>query len=548
MAATLSINSRSAAFASGVTVFDAAESLGVAVPSSCRKQGKCRECLVEICHGMELLSPRTPEELPLQGGFRLACRSTIAASDGRIDGRLLRRGGLRIEDSARNLPGGDASRVPLDPPVVRDGDRILRDGAEIARDAGPLHGVAIDVGTTTVVVRAHDLETGALLATVAFENPQRFGGTDVLARVQFDTDNPGRLLQRTLLGYVARAVRELPVVPTSIFEYAVAGNSTMRDLFFGLDVRPIGQRPYRSTTEQELRDGRRATTALDAPAAALRLPGHPAARVYGLPLVSGHVGADAAATLLALEPHRSNRLVAIMDLGTNTELFLGHRGRLLCASCPAGPAFEGRGITCGMPAFDGAIARVRLGDSGEAHCKVIGDGPPAGLCGSGLVDLLAELFRTERINRFGRFEDGSNAFVADAAHRILLHESDINELAQAKAANVAGLQILLRQFGCVAADIECFYLAGGFGQHLDAVAARRIGLIPNLPDGRIVPVGNAAIEGTTRALLSVGRRRELEQLVASIRHVELESDPEFFDQFVSGCQFGPLDTPEEVSA
>lgn len=537
MPVTFSINGQTTELQPGETLFAAAARLGVTVPSSCGQRGKCRECLMEIAAGAEVLSPRAPEEEHLKGDFRLACRThALPGAAGEIRAHTLRRAAMQVEENAVNLPAHARGRT-LDPAVTRDGDRILLDGVEIDRWSGPLHGLAIDLGTTTVVVRCVNLETGETVATAAFENPQRFGGTDVMARIQFDTEHPGRLLQRTLLGYLGRTIAAFGVEPRSICEVVVVGNSTMRDLFFGLNVRSIGQKPYWSITEHAYRAGTAPSTAIDVRAKTLRLPVHPEARVYGGPLIGGHVGADAAACLLALEPHRSDELVAIMDIGTNTELLMGNRHRLLAASCPAGPAFEGRAIRCGMPGLDGAIARVRLDDDGSVHTQVIGGGVPEGICGSGLIDLLGELRRTGRMSRMGRFEDGASAFVVHGERGIAFHESDINELAQAKGANVAGLAIVARRYGCSLAQLDRFFLAGGFGRHLDITAARRIGLIPDLPDDRVVQVGNAAIEGATIALLSVARRRELEALVARIEHVELETDPDFFDHFVGGCQF-----------
>ncbi len=221
------------------------------------------------------------------------------------------------------------------------------------------------MGTTTVALRLHDLETGRLVATQSFENPQRFGGSDIMARIRFDGEQKGKLLQRTLLGYLSRAITALPVDPATIYELVVAGNPTMRDLLFGLDVQSIGVMPYRSTTEAALDDGRATTTSLSVTASRLRLPVHPEARVYGLPLVGSHVGADAAACLLATGLAEGEEICALVDIGTNTEAFLGNRHRLLAASCPAGPAFEGGGVTFGMPALDGAIERVRAG--GRRH-------------------------------------------------------------------------------------------------------------------------------------------------------------------------------------
>jgi uncharacterized 2Fe-2S/4Fe-4S cluster protein (DUF4445 family) len=313
----------------------------------------------------------------------------------------------------------------------------------------------------------------------------------------------------------------------------------MRDLFLGLDVSSIGQRPYRCLSEKAWRDGKANTTAVSMPARKLRLPCHPEARLYAMPVVSGHVGGDAAACLLAVAGDRSDELIAIMDIGTNTEVFMGYRDKLLAASCPAGPAFEGRAISQGMPGLDGAIEKVRITNNGDVEIRVIGDKTPEGICGSGLISLLAELKRTRIMNAFGRFEDDESAFVVDEAHGISFLESDVNELAQAKGANVAGLRIVAQSYGQSLGEVDKFYLAGGFGRHLDIEAAKEIGLIPDLPTEKIVQIGNAAIEGACLALLSASRRRDLEERIKTIEHVELETDPHFFDHFVEGCQFQP---------
>ncbi len=546
MPVIVSINSQVAPFAAGMSLFDAGESLGINVPSSCRKQGKCRECLMEVVEGMEhLTSPAEPER-HLKGAFRLSCYARLIGDDGTVRAHTMRRATMHVEDGAMNLPPQSRLDRP-DPAVTRDGDRVLLDRREIARGPGPLLGLALDIGTTTIVVRAVDLETGRVAASVAFENPQRFGGTDVMARIQYDTDHPGRLLQRTLIGYLSRAIARLPVDPLRVFEIVVVGNSTMRDLFLGLDVHGIGQKPYWSETEKTYRAGGSVTTAVSLRARDLRLPCHPEARLYALPLVGGHVGGDAAACLLAVAPHLGDEVVAIMDIGTNTELFMGNRHKLFAASCPAGPAFEGRSIRCGMPGLDGAIEKIRLhADDTAPEIRVIGGGRPEGVCGSGLIDLLGELRRTDRMNAYGRFEDGSSEFTVHAETGIVFHEGDINELAQAKGANVAGLLTVAKAYGITLDQLDRFYLAGGFGRHLDLAASRRIGLIPDLPDEKIVQIGNAAIEGACLALLSITRRRELEELVKNIRHVELETDPGFFDHFVQGCQFSPVGSTEET--
>jgi uncharacterized 2Fe-2S/4Fe-4S cluster protein (DUF4445 family) len=497
----------------GTSLFDCAELLGVRVPTSCNRQGKCKECMVEISQGMDAVSPRTEFERHLTGAFRLSCRAQVTGQ-GPVICHTMRRGSMRIERRAVGLAAHHCN----------DGRRTG-------------YGLALDLGTTTVVLRLLNFATGEIVADASFENPQRFAGSDIMARIHYDSQHPGKLLRRTLAGYLKHAIEEFPVDPAAISEMVVVGNSTMRDIFFRQSVYSIGQSPYRSVTEIEMAEGRRASTSMLETGRRCLLPIDPQARVYGAPLISGHVGADAAACLLAFDLAHEDRLVAIMDIGTNTELIVGNRHRILAASCPAGPAFEGGGIACGMPALDGAIERVHIDNDGTFHLEVIGDGAPAGICGSGLVSLLSELLRTGRMNERGRFEDDVHCIPVDAEHGIVFLESDVNELAQAKGANAAGLAVVLDRYGVDFKDIEVFYLAGGFGRHLDADAAVRIGLIPPIPKLRIVQAGNAAIEGATIALLSPAKRREMEELVLRVEHCRLETHPRFFDFFVDGCQF-----------
>jgi uncharacterized 2Fe-2S/4Fe-4S cluster protein (DUF4445 family) len=551
MPVTLIVNGNRIAVSSGQSLFAAAGQAGVHVPTSCVTQGKCKECVVEVTRGSDLLSLPTEFERHLDarsGPFRLSCQARIVADAGEVECQTMRRGQMRIERESLHLPVTHQTTM-LDPAVVRDGDRIVDrvNGETIDRTSGPIHGLAIDVGTTTIVVRAVDLETGGLVAETSFENPQRFGGSDVMSRIHYDTLHPGRLLMRTLAGYLSHAIAELPVDPRSIYDVVLVGNSTMRDLFFRQSVYSIGQNPYRSITEIEMAEGKRTTTSLTTTGRRSLLPVHPNARVYGLPIVSGHVGADAAACLLAVGLAQEDRLVAVMDIGTNTELIVGNRHRILAASCPAGPAFEGGAIACGMPGLEGAIEDVRLNDDGTFRLEVIGGSKPEGICGSGLVDLLSELLRTDRMNVMGRFTGEIDRITLDADGRVYFLERDVNELAQAKGANVAGLQVVFSHYGIQFDDIAVFYLAGGFGRHLKKDASKRIGLIPNLPDDKILQVGNAALEGATIALVSLAKRQDIESLVKRIEHCRLETHPGFFDFFVDGCQFRPVESAARVS-
>jgi uncharacterized 2Fe-2S/4Fe-4S cluster protein (DUF4445 family) len=290
-------------------------------------------------------------------------------------------------------------------------------------------------------------------------------------------------------------------------------------------------------------EGKRTTTSVTAEAKRLGLPIHPRARVYGMPIISGHVGGDAAACMLAVDIANEQRTIAIMDIGTNTELILGNKNKIFAASCPAGPAFEGGAITCGMPGMPGAIEKLKIRDDGFVQTAVIGNVPAEGICGSGLVDLLSELLRTGRINSLGRFEDGAEKFILNDKNNssISFSEADINELAQAKGANVAGLHVIFHDFGISFNDLDVFYLAGGFGRHLNVESSRRIGLIPNIANEKIVQIGNAAIEGACIALLSRAKRNELESLVRNVTHCRLEAHENFFNYFVEGCQFAPVE-------
>ena len=463
MPATLTINSHSIPATPGASIFELAEKLAVPVPTSCNKQGKCKECIVEIAEGARLLSPPTEKEQHLKGNFRLSCQAQIEPGDGQIRCHTMRRGNMRIERHALGLPVS-GQKMDLDPAVTRDGDRILLDGEEIARSSGPIHGIAMDLGTTTIVVRLINLETGELVADASFENPQRFGGSDVMSRIHYDEVHGGLLLMRTLAGYLSHVIKAFPVDPLTIYEMVVVGNSTMRDLFFRQNVHSIGQSPYQSITEIEMAEGKRTSTVLIETAKRCLLPIHPRARIYGGPIISGHVGADAAACMLAVDIANEPRRVAVMDIGTNTELIVGNKDRILAASCPAGPAFEGGAIACGMPGLEGAIEDVHIRDDGIFELGVIGEPgqQPEGICGSGLVDLMSELLRTGRMNELGRFEDGSDRLTVDAAHNIYFLESDVNELGQAKGANVAGLQVVFIRFGLDFNDIDVFYLAGRF--------------------------------------------------------------------------------------
>ena len=527
----------------GRTLFDAADELELVVPASCRRSGRCHECIVEVTAGGEALTPPDAAESFLGPGYRLACRAAVARDDTEIEFSVLRRQ-LRI------FMPPDGPPLELDPAVQAiDGRvRLLADDGTPIDDLGPangrLLGLALDVGTTTVVLELVDLASGEALAAAAFENPQRFGGSDVMARITYEDEHPGELrraLRRTLNHELSRLYAEWDVDRHQVAEVVVVGNATMRDLAFGLDVTPIGRSPYRSTTEVAWRAGEAASTAVDRRAHEIGFLVHPRARVWGAPLIACHVGADAAADLVAMDGEAAGVPRMLVDVGTNTEVILTDGQRILACSCPAGPAFEGGLIRYGMPGSEGAIESVRS-VGGAFVIRTIGDVDPEGICGSGLVDLLAELRRTGAMSPRGVFADGSTAVTVVPDRGITLSRADASHLAQAKAANAVGMQVLLRMLGLEAADLARLDLAGGFASSLDVPNAIAIGFLPPVPPERVVRHGNASVRGAKALLLSRGARARLEARVGRIEHVELEAEPDFFELFVDGCRFEPLST------
>ncbi len=508
------------------------------IASSCHRAGACKECLVQIRSGVEALSPCSAEEAFLERHsdseatvFRLACQAKIIRSDAVVEVETFKR---RLEIAVDGRAAPDA----LDPWIRREGGAVYGDDVRLANHAGPIHGVAIDVGTTTVVLHVLDLESGKTVAVRAFENPQKYGGSDVMHRISYDAVRPGHL-HRSIIARVNEALRGLPVPRHGIFAVTVAANPTMRDLFFGLDVQSIGQKPYVSVTQADLLAGRRQSTAIRAEGKELGLAVHPRAQVYGLPLVSNHVGADTAAVLATIPLAREAGPFMVIDIGTNTEVAVSDGERLVCASCPAGPAFEGGRLSCGMAASDGAITRLRRLD-GRWETASIGSGRVRGVCGSGLVDLLAELRRTEEIDELGRFRDGEMQVAIAGDPPIHFTRSDASELAQAKAATAVGQVVLLRRLGLRATDLGAYYLAGGFANHIDLDNARRIGMVLPVPDDRVVRIGNASIEGAKGVLRSRPCRERIESLVRRVEHVELEQEPDFFDLYAEMLLLKPI--------
>jgi uncharacterized 2Fe-2S/4Fe-4S cluster protein (DUF4445 family) len=506
--------------------------------------------VIEVTAGAEALAPRSEREAYLRDPYRLACLAEVVDPEAHVEFSILRRR-LRIV-----VADDDPPEAELDP-VATIADGVVLYGDEPLGPVGTgLFGLAIDLGTTTIVFELVDLERGTVVETVALENPQRFGGSDVMTRISYDEADERGELQRAARKALNRELEDLyarrGIDRRDVVEAVVAANSTMRDLFFRIDVSSIGQRPYRSVTEHDVLAGRSQTTALTRRAFELGLRIHPQGRVWGPPLVASHVGADMAADLVALDVDgRDDAVTLVVDVGTNTEVVLAAHGRIVAASCPAGPAFEGGEVTYGMQGADGAIESVRLRGGGGFEVDTIGGSDPRGICGSGFVDLLAELRRADLMSVFGVFASGASEIVVEPRAGITLSRADASALAQAKAANAAGQWIVLRHAGVDPEDVDRAYLCGGFASYVDVENAIEIGFLAPVQPERVVKAGNASVRGARKLLLSRGARERLGALVRRIEHVELELAPDFFEIFVEGCQFKPLprrliDTEEET--
>ncbi len=253
MPVTLTVNGRTTSAPPGPTLFECAETLGIRVPTSCQKNGKCKECVVEVAEGMPLLSPPTASESHLKPPFRLSCQTSVASDTGTIRCHTMRRGQMRIERHALHMPASP-SALPLDPAVTRDGDRILIGGEEIARSASPIHGLAMDLGTTTIVLRLFNLESGEQIADASFENPQRFGGSDVMSRIRYDTEHPGKLLRRTVAGYLTHAIEDFPVDPRD--DLRDGRRRQLDDAGFVLQAERVLDRADPVSVDHRARDGR----------------------------------------------------------------------------------------------------------------------------------------------------------------------------------------------------------------------------------------------------------------------------------------------------
>jgi len=519
------------------SLFEYADQIKMRIPTSCGRFGDCHECIVEVSEGYDILSKPTEHESFLKEPFRLACQANTVSKDSNLKFSPRKRDRKILTNFSQE------SSYDVDHNYIYKDNTLIyksENKETILSKSKKIYGLAIDVGTTTVAINLVDINIGKVLMTSSFENPQIFGGSDVMNRISYDSSSYKGELSKAIISSVnfeiGEFVKKLKIRRNEIVEVTIVGNSTMRDLFFNLDVEPIGVKPYKSIIETDYLDSKISSTELITSAKDLNLRINSEALIYSPPLIASHIGSDVSAGLIATDFFENNNTKMLIDIGTNTEVVLGTPEKMLAASCPAGPAFEGGEITYGMPGYEGAIEKVDF-ESNNFTYQTIGNSKPLGLCGSGLIDFLSILVENKIMNPLGKFEQEKDYIFIDNDESINLSRRDVSSLAQAKAANVCGQALVIKDFGTNMDDIDNVYLAGGFANYIDIENAKNIGFILNFPIEKIKKIGNTALEGATKLLLSNKLRKNLVDYVKKIDHLELETKPEFFDYFVEGCQF-----------
>ena len=613
-------------FAKNTTVLEAARELGVDLDSVCGGRGICGRCQIELSegsfakHGIESrhdhlssfsrIEADYAREQSLPDNRRLGCSSRLLGDavidvppDSQVHRQVVRKRAevhdmdinplvrlcfIEVTEPNMHDPSGDLRRVReaiefewgltdlvIDLTVVEDLQTILRlgewkatvavfDGHEVIaiwpgfKDR--VMGLAVDVGSTTIAAHLCDLASGNVLASSGMMNPQIRFGEDLMSRVSYVMMHPDGVVQMAdavrsaICTLVDEGCLEAEVDAHDILDSTFVGNPVMHHLLLGLSPVELGVAPFALATDESVR----------LRASELDLSFHPGARAYTLPCIAGHVGADAAAMVLSEAPYLRDEVTLLVDVGTNAEIILGNRSRLLAASSPTGPAFEGAQISCGQRAAPGAIERVRINsETLEPRFKVIGSElwsdeigfeksianiGVTGICGSGIIEAVAEMFLVGLVQTNGvidgNFASRSSRVVADARtwayvlHRgdreIRVTQNDIRAIQLAKAALYAGIQLLMEHLGV--SGVDRIRLAGAFGAHIDVKYAMVLGLIPDCNLEHVTAAGNAAGTGARIALLDRNARQEIEREVRRIEKIETAIEPRFQEHFVAAME------------
>jgi len=577
-----------------------AHELGVGISSVCGGVGTCQSCKVRVLTGT--VSEPTSNELDafspqeLKDGWRLACQ-TYPRSDCKLGipsesmTTLQRTQVEGLEIAVHPEPPVQGYHLQLVTPSLSDlradGDRLLealyqqhqlhcsKIDIDVLRTLSPrlrswswecqasVHhdevvalgpwpgrqlGLAIDLGTTKIAGYLVDLSDGRTLAAKGVMNPQISYGEDIISRITAVNNSPDesthlqKVVIRTLNKLISGLSTEVGASPTDIVEAVVVGNTAMHHLFLGLPVRQLAVSPYVPAV----------SNALDIKARDLGLHIAPGAYLHLLPNIAGFVGGDHVAMLLATEVWQTEGPAVALDIGTNTEASLVNGGEITTVSCASGPAFEGGHIKDGMRATSGAIERVRIA-GGSIQYQTIDEVPPVGICGSGILDTMAQLYLAGIIDKGGRMKGNhprvrthknQREFVLvskeeqDERSAIVTTQQDVRQLQLAKAAIRTGIQALLETNGCSEEEIKQVIIAGAFGSYIDVSSAITIGMLPSLPLGRFRQVGNAAGMGAKLALISLSQRSQAQAIASQVNYIELANSPNFMQTFIEANYVG----------
>jgi uncharacterized 2Fe-2S/4Fe-4S cluster protein (DUF4445 family) len=586
----------------GVSVFDAASWNGIAIDSTCGGHGTCKKCKVQITEGIVPISRldiRAFNQEELKNGWRLACVAratenlaiTVPAMTTRpkaatvgVGRQVILRPAVqkryielveptlhdqrpdiqRVKDAIDDLEVivefGVLQKLPT---VLRKNDfkvtAVVVDDVLIDVEPGDTtefrYAIAYDLGTTTVVATLLDLNSGTPIGVKSMLNKQQPFGADVISRISatmLDENALSRLrnaAQSTLDELTQEVIKEAKVNKDNVYEVAIAGNATMIQLILGVDPEPVGVAPFITASQY--------WPVLNAKEFGINI--HPQARAYSFPSLGAYVGGDIVAGVLASGMDRDKRVRLFIDVGTNCEIVLSDGNKIITTAAPAGPAFEAASIKCGMRAADGAIEVVKIKKDGVT-LQVIGEVEPQGMCGSGLVDAVAELAKIGVLDQSGRFiskeeleknfpklsdrlidlESTEKAFILHGDKNdplVYLTQRDVRELQFAKASIATGWRLLMDQLNLKDDDIQQVLLAGSFGSYLSPASAIQIGLVPKIPVMRIVSAGNVAGEGAKMVLLSQPERNGATTLLNEVSYVELSDRKDFNDKFVEQLSF-----------
>jgi len=566
----------------GDLLADVLQSAGIPLSLYCGRRGVCGKCFVEIVRG-EL--PHSGDEeaallrlKKLTSRHRLACRFKVRCD---LTIRVPERSLLRqvavldtgipapiypepaVKKIALDLPSptlatpfslvealekrlGKRLRVPISAArrlsgIMKPGDgrvsAVILDDQEIL-DVEPgdtavrCFGVAVDIGTSTVVVELVDLGSGRSLGRAAAMNAQIPFGSDVVSRITFAFQDPsnldrlGAVIREQVDGMIRDLARARGVAPEHIYEIVIAGNTAMNHIFLGVPVSTLALSPFHGVY----------AAAPETRAGALGLGVHPAARVYTAPNIGSFVGGDISAGLAAIELEKKDGHFLFIDLGTNGEIVLKKGRRSTATSTAAGPAFEGMTISCGMLALPGAIGTARWKEGGFS-VKTIGDEPAQGVCGSGLIDILALSLREGLVSPGGRIAAPSKTISITGG--IVLTQTDVRKMQLAVAAIKSGVRMMLEEAGLGVSDLDGIFVAGAFGASLNVRNAMAVGLLPSLPEDKVFFVGNSSLAGARKLLLSGPERRTIESYARKIKHISLASGRAFQDRFITALELKP---------